>query len=218
MSKEKKNIAELRKEYSRHSLEISQVADHPLEQFETWFHEAQESNLLEPNAMTLATSTIDGKPSARMVLLKGVEEDGFTFFTNYGSRKGKELALNPNAALVFCWLELERQVRIEGIVKKLPEEESESYFQSRPKVSQISAWASPQSKVIKDRDILENKVAELKKEFADVEKLPLPRNWGGYKLIPSMIEFWQGRGSRLHDRIRYSLKSDKKWKIERLAP
>src|SRR5690606_26372622 len=142
----------------------------------------------------------------------------FLFYSNYNSRKGKELALNPYAALVFCWIELERQVRIEGKVKKLPEEVSENYFQSRPRGSQIGAWASPQSRVITDRSMLEDKVSELEKEFANVEKLPLPQFWGGYKLIPSAVEFWQGRTNRLHDRLKYTRSNGKKWKIERLAP
>ncbi len=218
MGKEKMNLADMREEYQDQPLEISAVADHPIRQFEAWFQEAQNSEITEPNVMTFATSAIDGKPSARVLLLKGIEDDGFVFFTNYNSRKGKELALNPNAAIVFCWLELQRQVRIEGIVKKVSEEESKSYFQSRPRGSQIAAWASPQSRVVSGRDILEKKVDELEKEFANEEKLPLPRFWGGYKLIPSMLEFWQGRSNRLHDRIRYSHQSDKRWKIERLAP
>ncbi len=216
--KESKRIAELREEYQKHSLEIDQVADDPVRQFERWFHEALDHNIPEPNVMTLATSTIDGKPSARIVLLKGIEKDSFLFYSNYNSRKGKELALNPYAALVFCWIELERQVRIEGKVKKLPEEVSENYFQSRPRGSQIGAWASPQSRVITDRSMLEDKVSELEKEFANVEKLPLPQFWGGYKLIPSAVEFWQGRTNRLHDRLKYTRSNGKKWKIERLAP
>lgn len=218
MKKEKKKIADLREDYQGDSLEVSQVANNPVKQFEAWFQDAQNNNIREPNVMTLATSTIDGKPSARVILLKGIEEDGFLFFTNYSSRKGKEMALNPNAAMVFCWLKLARQVRIEGIVKKVSEEASKSYFQSRPKGSQIGAMASPQSRVISDREVLEDKVLELEKEFADDEKLPLPIFWGGYKLIPSVIEFWQGRTNRLHDRIRYTQQSDKSWKIERLAP
>lgn len=218
MKVEKSSIAHLRKEYQGPTLEIADVSDNPVKQFETWFQEAQNNNIQEPNVMTLATSTSDGKPSARIVLLKGVEEDGFVFYTNYGSRKSDELASNPNAALVFCWIELARQIRIEGVVQKVSKEESKTYFQSRPKGSQIGAWASPQSSVIDNRDILENKASELEKEFAEVEKLPLPAFWGGYKLIPSMIEFWQGRVNRLHDRIRYTQQSDKKWKIERLAP
>jgi pyridoxamine 5'-phosphate oxidase len=218
MNKEKKAIADLREDYQGQLLEISQVADHPIKQFEAWFQEAQDSKIPEPNFMTFATSSIDGKPSARILLLKGIEEDGFVFFTNYNSRKGKELALNPNAAIVFFWLEMQRQVRIEGIVRKVSEADSEQYFQSRPRGSQIGAWASPQSRVIDNRETLESKVVELEKEFADEEILPLPRFWGGYKLIPSMLEFWQGRSNRLHDRIRYKLQSDKKWKIERLAP
>ncbi len=218
MGKEKMSIADMREEYSGQPLDISHISDHPIKQFETWFQEAQNSEIIEPNVMTFATSAIDGKPSARILLLKGIQDDGFVFFTNYNSRKGRELALNPNAAIVFCWLELSRQVRIEGIVKKVSEKESESYFQSRPRGSQVGAWASPQSRVVIDRDVLEKKVDEIEKEFANEEKLPLPRFWGGYKLMPSIIEFWQGRTNRLHDRIRYSRQSDKKWKIERLAP
>ncbi len=218
MKIEKNNIAHLREEYDGNSLDLSHVAENPIKQFEVWFQETQKNNVSEPNVMTLATSTLDGKPSARIVLLKGIDEGGFLFFTNYGSRKAEELALNPNAALVFCWLELQRQVRIEGVVEKVSEKDSKEYFQSRPKGSQIGAWASAQSTVIRDRDILEKKAAELETEFANEEKLPLPEFWGGYKLIPSVIEFWQGRVSRLHDRIRYTRQSNKKWKIERLAP
>ncbi len=212
------NFADLREDYQGQPLDISHVDNDPIKQFKGWFQEAQNNNIQEPNMMTLATSTIDGKPSARIVLLKGVDEDGFLFFTNYTSRKSKELALNPNAAIVFCWLELQRQVRIEGIVKKVLEADSKEYFQSRPKGSQIGAWASPQSSVINDRDILERKAAELEKEFADEEILPLPGFWGGYKLTPSVIEFWQGRSNRLHDRLRFTQQSDKNWKIDRLAP
>jgi len=218
MKTEKRSIAHLREEYLGQSFEISNVDEDPINQFEIWFQEAQNSNIQEPNVMTLATSTVDGKPSARIVLLKGIENDGFVFFTNYGSRKGEELSLNPNAAIVFCWLELARQVRIEGLVQKISKEESKDYFQSRPKGSQIGAWASPQSTVIKDRKVLEDKVVELKREFANVDMLPLPEFWGGYKLVPTMIEFWQGSESRLHDRIRYTQHTDGKWKVERLAP
>jgi len=218
MKKENNNIADLRKEYEGPTLELSDVSGDPIKQFETWFREAQNNDIQEPNVMTLATSTNEGKPSARIVLLKGVEENGFLFFTNYGSRKGTELAENPNAALVFCWLEMARQIRIEGFVQKISAEDSKSYFQSRPKGSQIGAWASPQSTIINDREILENKADELAKEFADAEKLPLPEFWGGYLLIPTMIEFWQGRINRLHDRIIYTKQNDGTWTIERLAP
>ena len=218
MKKENNNIADLRQEYQGPSLEISDVSDDPIEQFEVWFQNAQKNEVAEPNVMTLATASADGKPSARIVLLKGIENKGFVFFTNYSSRKGDELAENPNAALVFCWLELAQQIRIEGVVEKIAEKDSENYFQSRPKGSQIGAWVSPQSSVISNRKILENKAAELENKYANVEKLPLPNFWGGYRLIPSMIEFWQGRVNRLHDRIRYTLQEDKTWKIERLAP
>jgi len=218
MKKENNNIADLRKEYEGPKLELSDVSDDPIKQFETWFREAQNNNIQEPNVMTLATSTNEGKPSARIVLLKGVEENGFLFFTNYESRKGAELAENPNAALVFCWLEMARQIRIEGFSQKISAEDSKSYFQSRPKGSQIGAWASPQSTIINDREILESKADELAKEFVNAEKLPLPEFWGGYLLIPTMIEFWQGRINRLHDRIIYTKQNDGTWKIERLAP
>ncbi len=212
------NIADLREDYRKADLEIKDVTSNPLEQFQIWFQQALQAELKEPNAMTLATATADGKPSARIVLLKGVDEQGFLFYTNYNSRKGQELAANPQAALVFAWLELEKQVRIEGTVERITPEASTAYFQRRPKGSQIGAWASPQSEVIPDRRILEENVQALQAKYTQSEQLPRPEHWGGYRLRPTVIEFWQGRSSRLHDRIRYSLQTDGSWHIERLAP
>ena len=208
----------MRKDYESPYLALSDLADTPFSQFHDWFQTAIREDADEANAMTLATSTPDGKPSARIVLLKGYGEDGFSFFTNYESRKGKELNLNPQAALVFYWPKLHRQVRIEGTVKKLPEAASEAYFQSRPIGSQIGAWASPQSAEILNRDILLEKVRANEKRFAGKEKLPLPHFWGGYILAPDEVEFWQGQPSRLHDRFRYSLQRNGSWKLARLAP
>lgn len=210
-------IASLREDYQRDTLEIDEVAQNPIEQFTIWFNEALNSNELEPNAMTLATATKDGIPSARIVLLKGVHDENFTFYTNYNSKKGQELIDNPNAALVFNWLSMQRQIRIQGSVKKISRSESEAYFQSRPKGSQIGAWASPQSQVINDRDILEDKKTALETEYQNTETLPCPPHWGGFWVEPKVIEFWQGRSSRLHDRICYT-KLGNDWKIERLAP
>lgn len=211
-------IANLREDYSKKSLDISDVSKNPFHQFGVWFHEAMDSKVPEPNAMTLSTVSKDGKPSARVVLLKGFDERGLTFYTNYNSRKGQEMAENPNVSLVFLWLELQRQVRIEGVVEKLSHEESTAYFQSRPKGSQIGAHASPQSDVITTRAILENKVKALEKQYKDAEALPCPEHWGGYLVKPTAIEFWQGRSSRLHDRIFYTKTANGDWKIERLAP
>lgn len=210
-------LASLRKNYALESLSEADVLPDPLAQFAVWFQEALNSQLTEPNAMTLATATADGRPSARTVLLKGFDKQGFVFFTNYESRKGQHLAENPQAALLFTWLELERQIRIEGTVEKVSTQESLAYFQSRPKNSQIGAWASPQSRVIAGRAGLENKVADLVHEYAQSEVLPLPPFWGGYRLAPEIIEFWQGRENRLHDRICYA-RTGEEWKIERLAP
>ncbi|MBL7814899.1 MAG: pyridoxamine 5'-phosphate oxidase [Saprospiraceae bacterium] len=214
-------IADLRQDYSLQSLDIVDVAHDPIVQFKKWFDEALKSEILEPNAMTLATATPDGKPAARVVLLKGIEHQGFVFFTNYSSNKGDEISTNPYVALCFCWLELQRQVRIEGRIEKISESESESYFKSRPIGSQIGAWSSPQSKVIENRDFLEQQENYYKSLFntegGDGMTIPRPPHWGGYVVKPTMIEFWQGRQSRLHDRIRYSLEN-KDWRIERLAP
>ena len=212
-----KNIADLRRSYTLESLDESDVSANPYHQFEKWFKEAMEGAVLEPNAMTLAT-VANGRPAARIVLLKGFDERGFIFFTNYNSRKGAEMAENPAAALLFCWLELERQVRIEGIISKIPAEESLAYFVSRPKGSQIGAWASPQSARIPGREVLETNIAALSTQYAYAESLPLPPHWGGYVLKPDYFEFWQGRESRLHDRIEYQAGADGAWEIGRLAP
>lgn len=211
------DIATLRRNYARESLTERDVQPDPIAQFEHWFREALNSQLPEPNAMTLASATPTGRPSARIVLLKGFDHQGFVFYTNYDSRKGRELDDNPQAALLFNWLELERQIRIEGRVERVSPEESETYFQSRPKGSQIGAWASPQSSVITGRDVLEMKMEELSQTFKHDEVLPLPPFWGGYRVRPDILEFWQGRENRLHDRIQY-MRTELGWKIDRLAP
>ncbi len=211
------NLADLRKDYVRASLDISTVAGSPFKQFEQWFGEAQQAQVLEPNAMTLATVNEFGRPSARIVLLKGLEDEKFVFYTNYQSAKGHDLDKNPACALTFFWPEMERQIRIEGVAERQDNEKAEQYFQSRPRASQISAWASPQSSVVKDRSILEQRSAQLETKFAGLEKLPKPNQWGGYKIEPVSIEFWQGRPGRLHDRILYTRDKDT-WKTSRLAP
>lgn len=212
-----RSIADIRKEYMLHSLSEKDVAPNPIDQFTRWWDDALNSKIEEVNAMTLATVTSEGFPSARIVLLKGYTEEGFVFFTNYESHKGKELAQNPRACLVFFWKALERQVRIEGNVEKISAEDSEAYFQSRPVGSRIGAWASPQSTVISGREVIENNVVELEKKYANTP-IPRPEHWGGYIVKPINIEFWQGRSSRLHDRILYTAQKDLLWKIERLAP
>ncbi|MBK8968088.1 MAG: pyridoxamine 5'-phosphate oxidase [Lewinellaceae bacterium] len=211
------DIAALRRNYTQESLSKTAANPDPIAQFDHWFSEAMNSALPEPNAMTLATATPDGKPSARIVLLKSFDHQGFVFYTNYESQKGQELDNNPQAALLFCWLELERQVRIEGSVERVTPAESKAYFQSRPRESQIGAWASPQSRVIEGRFVLEEKVQELATTFKHDAVLPLPAFWGGYRVRPDVVEFWQGRESRLHDRIRYT-REKIGWTIERLAP
>ena len=208
--------AELRKEYMRRGLSESELDPDPIRQFQRWFDDASGAGLIEPNAMTLATATRDGRPSARMVLLKGFDARGFVFYTNYESRKGGDLEQNPQAALVFFWVELERQVRVEGRVERATVEESDAYFASRPLGSQIGAWASAQSRVIADREPLERRAAELEAEYAGRE-VPRPPHWGGYRVVPDVIEFWQGRPSRLHDRLRYRW-TDGSWLVERLSP
>jgi pyridoxamine 5'-phosphate oxidase len=209
-------LAELRKEYSLAGLLEKDLARDPFRQFEKWFHEAEASKLVEPNAMILATAGKDGRPSARTVLLKGFDGRGFMFFTNYESRKGRELDGNPHASLVFPWFALERQVLIEGSVTKVSREESDAYFHSRPRASQIAAWASPQSTLISSRSVLEESVKALEAKYAGRE-VPLPPHWGGWRVSPATVEFWQGRRSRLHDRLRYRRHKDE-WVVERLAP
>lgn len=213
----KKEIADIRKDYQLKNLLETEVAPNPYTQFSIWWNQAIESNIDEVNAMTLATATTDGVPSARIVLLKSVEENGFVFFTNYHSRKGTELDQNPKACLVFFWKELERQVRISGTVKKLDAASSDEYFQSRPYGSRIAAWASPQSKVIASREVLEKNIQEAEKKYTE-DNIVRPQNWGGYIVEPTIVEFWQGRHNRLHDRIQYTLLNSNSWKIERLAP
>ncbi|HEY9623686.1 MAG TPA: pyridoxamine 5'-phosphate oxidase, partial [Crinalium sp.] len=190
------SIADLRRDYTLHGLQESEVNPNPFQQFQIWFDQAVAAELPEPNAMTLATATPDGIPSARIVLLKGFDERGFTLYTNYQSRKGQELAANPQAALVFWWAELERQVRIEGQIEKVSDQETETYFHSRPIGSQLGAWASHQSQVISSRDVLETRLNELKAQHEN-QVIPRPPHWGGYRLVPRAIEFWQGRPSRL---------------------
>ena len=209
-------IAELRKEYKQQTLSEKDAEPNPIKQFEKWWREAIKSQSEEVNAMTLATCNGKGYPSARIVLLKGFSEEGFIFFTNYESRKGRELQENPYACLVFFWNELERQVRIEGKVKKISAAESDEYFSIRPQESRLSAWSSPQSRVIKARDILEKNVEHYRQVFAD-GNIPRPANWGGFIVAPFLIEFWQGRASRLHDRLQYTA-SEEGWHIDRLAP
>lgn len=211
------NLADIRKEYAKASLDISIVDKDPIRQFEAWFREAMAAEVEEPNAMHLATVNSDGRPSGRIVLLKGVEENMFIFYTNYQSKKGLEIEQNPACALTFFWPPLERQVRIEGIAFRVDSEVSDAYFKSRPRGSQIGAWASPQSSMIETRLILEERVHQLEKKYENREVIPRPHQWGGYKVDPYRIEFWQGRPNRLHDRIEYT-KSDGVWKIFRLAP
>ena len=214
---DKEELQNLRREYSLAQLSENTVNVNPVKQFDTWFNEAIEAKLHEPNAMTLSTATRDGVPSARIVLLKGYDNYGFVFYTNYLSRKGKEITKNPVGALTFFWSELERQVRIEGTIEKLSKEQSDKYFQSRPKTSQLGALVSPQSQEIDNRELLETKMAELEEQYADKE-VPKPSYWGGYILKPRLVEFWQGQRSRLHDRIVYKKIDNQTWKKVRLAP
>lgn len=212
---DKKSLQNLRKDYTKQELSINKAVDDPIVQFNSWFKEAIDSDALEPNAMTLSTATKGGIPSSRVVLLKGVDE-GFVFYTNYDSKKGEQLLANPHACLNFFWPELERQVRVEGLVAKVSAEESDEYFHSRPFKSRIGAHASPQSQRIEKRDVLKNIAEELLKRFTS-GSVPRPEHWGGYRLVPRYVEFWQGRASRLHDRICYE-RTNNRWDKYRLAP
>ncbi len=211
------NIASIRKDYSLKSLNENEVKADPIEQFTNWWKDAIQSAIPEPNTMTLATASSDGLPSARIVLLKEYNKKGFVFFTNYESYKSCQLIENPKACLLFFWKELERQIKIIGLVDKISDKESDEYFHTRPEASQIGAWASPQSQIIESRSWLDEHYQTLSKEMAGKE-IKRPENWGGYIVKPVIIEFWQGRPSRLHDRIQYTLDYDGNWSIERLAP
>lgn len=210
------SIADMRREYGQPGFNDSDLDPDPFRQFQVWFQDAVDANVIESNAMVLATATSDGRPSVRVVLLKGMDSDGFVFYTNYDSRKGGELQENPRAALLFYWPELTRQVRVEGQVQQVSREESEAYFRTRAHLSQLGAWASRQSSVIPSRAYLEERMAQLVQEYDDSE-VPLPPYWGGYRLLPDGFEFWHGRPNRLHDRIQYT-RDDATWTIARLSP
>jgi pyridoxamine 5'-phosphate oxidase len=210
------SIADIRRDYMKATLSEDKVDKNPFSQFAFWWDEALRAEIDEVNAMTLSTVTKEGKPGSRIVLLKGYDKDGFVFFTNYESRKGRDLQMNPYASLLFFWKELERQVRIEGPCEKVTEAESDEYFLSRPDGSRIGAWASPQSQVISSRDVLDQNIIELENRFQG-QHIPRPPHWGGYRVKPEQMEFWQGRPSRLHDRILYT-RGSAGWTINRLAP
>jgi pyridoxamine 5'-phosphate oxidase len=210
-------IADIRTDYKLQSLSEKDVAENPIAQFSKWWKEAIDSQIDEVNAMVLATADANGIPSARIVLLKDFDEKGFVFFTNYQSKKGQDIAANPNVSLVFFWKELERQVNICGSIEKISAEESDNYFQSRPEGSRIGAWASPQSTVIADRNIIENNFHQYQEKFG-ANHIPKPDHWGGYLVKPNSVEFWQGRSSRLHDRLKYRSTAEGIWILERLAP
>ena len=217
MSIEHKEIAAIREDYVKSSLSESDVLKNPIEQFQKWFDEAMSSQIMEPTAMVVSTVSELGYPSSRVVLLKDIKADGLSFFTNYNSRKGQEILRNPHVSALFFWPELQRQIRFEAEVEKLPQADSDEYFSIRPRGSQIGAIASPQSAIIPDRESLENRVMEVEKEMENVEEVPRPEFWGGFLMKPFRVEFWQGRSSRLHDRIVY-LKENDNWVINRLAP
>jgi len=211
------DLTGLRNEYAAHGLRRADLHSDPLQQFGAWFAAALAADIRDVNAMSLATSTPDGKPSVRIVLLKGFDERGFAFFTNYDSEKGCQLEANPYAALVFYWVQLERQVRISGAVEKTSREDSAAYFHSRPVGSRLGAWASKQSEIVDARQILDTRLTEMTERFENGD-VPLPPHWGGYRVKPDKFEFWQGRPNRLHDRFRYSRRADGAWQIDRLAP
>lgn len=210
-------LADMRKDYSLAGLLEKDLAKNPFRQFEQWFQEAEAAKIPEPNAMTLATTGRDGRPAARTVLLKGCDGRGFVFYTNYESRKGRELDANPRATLLFPWIAMERQITVEGPVARVTREESEAYFHSRPRQSQLAAWASPQSTAVAGRAVLDESYRVIEKKYEGRE-VPLPPNWGGFRLAPETVEFWQGRRSRLHDRLRYRRDPGGDWVVERLAP
>jgi pyridoxamine 5'-phosphate oxidase len=212
-----KDLADLRREYRARGLSEADAGDDPMLLFRAWLDDAIEAGLPEPNAMVLATSTPDGRPAARAVLLKSVDADGFVFFTHQASRKGSELAANPAAALCFVWLELERQIRVEGRVDRAPDAAADDYFARRPRASQLGAWASPQSEPVASREELERRLEEAAVRFAE-RNVPRPPGWGGYRLRPQVLEFWQGRPSRMHDRLRFTLQAEGGWQRVRLAP
>ncbi len=209
------DVASLRRDFSARPFDVSDAHEDPLHQFARWFAEARQADEIDPNAMTLATATRDGRPSARVVLLKGADARGFVFYTNFESRKGRELDLNPNAALSFFWSTLARQVRVEGLVERVSDDEADAYFASRPVESRLGVWSSPQSEFVPSRAHLDARYDEACERFG--AEPPRPPHWGGYRLLPAMIEFWQGRPSRMHDRIRYR-REDGRWVLERLAP
>jgi pyridoxamine 5'-phosphate oxidase len=211
------DLTGLRNEYGAHGLRRADLHSDPLQQFSAWFAAALAAEIRDPNAMSLATATPDGKPSVRIVLLKGFDDRGFAFFTNYDSEKGRQLEANPYAALAFYWAQLERQVRISGVVEKTSREDSAAYFHSRPIGSRLGAWASKQSEVVDARQVLDACLSEISERYENGE-VPLPPHWGGYRVKPDKIEFWQGRPNRLHDRFRYSRRTDGTWLIDRLAP
>lgn len=210
------SIADLRKDYSRASLTEADAHPNPIEQFSKWFGEALAAQVPEANAMTVSTATAEGRPSSRIMLIKDFDQRGFTFYTNYGSRKGRELDSNPYAAILFYWIELERQVRIEGRIERITDAENDTYYNSRPLKSRLGAIASAQSRPVANRETLEARVAEVEQQYGDHPVRPA--HWGGYRLVPDYLEFWQGRPSRLHDRIAYARQADGSWQLQRLQP
>ncbi|MDH6126226.1 pyridoxamine 5'-phosphate oxidase [Kitasatospora sp. GP82] len=211
------DLTVMRKHYQHEGLVEEQLAADPVTQFTRWFHEADEAGVVEPNAMVLSTADAEGRPSSRTVLLKGYDRRGFVFFTNYGSQKGSELSVNPCAALLFPWIAIARQVQVAGRVEKVGRDETAAYFRTRPHGSQLGAWASEQSSPVSSREVLEQRYAELERRYPEGEGVPVPPFWGGYRVVPEVVEFWQGRENRLHDRLRYVAEGDG-WRVERLCP